>query len=89
MDKIRLPKILCMAALAMLGGCADGFYRHHIPMDPAFGNATRHNQAAHAVDLDPAWAKDTDLPTEGKRAMKAMERYQGGTEKTPEPVATK
>jgi hypothetical protein len=89
MNPVHAPKILCLAALALLAGCGDLHYRHNIPLDPSFGNATRHNQAAHAIDLDPAWAKDTDLSTDGKRALKAMERYHGGQEKQVEKVETK
>lgn len=88
MDANRLGQVLCFATAVLLGGC-DSYYRHHVPMDPAFGNATRHNRAAHAVDLDPAWAKDTDLLIEGKRVQKATDRYHGGAEKQPEAVVTK
>jgi hypothetical protein len=58
-------------------------------MDPAFGNATRHNQAAQTVDPDPAWAKDTDLKFEGARIKKATDRYYGGEIIKPEAVVTK
>ncbi len=88
MDSNRLGRLLCLAAVTVLGGC-EGYYRHEYPMDPAFGNATRRNAAAHTVDPDPAPAKDTDLLFDGQRIKKAMDRYRGGEEKKPEAVTTK
>ena len=88
-NSIQTKRIACLAALALLGGCGDLHYRHQYPIDPSFGNAVRHNSAAHAVDLDPAWAKDTDLLTDGKRVKKATDRFSVGEEKTPEAVSTK
>jgi hypothetical protein len=88
MSPIRIARAACLAAFAVLGGC-DTHYRHHFPMDPAFGNATRHNQALHAVDLDPAWAKDTDVGGDGQRVKKATDRYYGGEVIKPEAVTIK
>jgi hypothetical protein len=88
-NSVPYKRIACLAAFVLLGGCGDMHYRHQYPLDPSFGNAVRHNSAAHAVDLDPAWAKDTNLLTDGKRVKKGTDRYVAGEEKALEPIATK
>ena len=58
------------------------------PLDPDFGNATRHNKAMHIINPEPLPAT-TPAPTlSGRRGMLAIERYESGEVKEPEEIDT-
>ena len=58
------------------------------PLDPRFGDATRHNKAMHIINPEPLPAT-TPAPTlSGRRGMLAIERYETGQIEEPEEVST-
>lgn len=68
-----------VAASAFLTACTDIVAIESTTQSPLgsdFGNAVRHNEAAHVIDPRPA-AAETRVPAlDGKRAAAAMTRYQ-------------
>ena len=70
--------LLAVAASTFLAACAVGETDERAaasPLSADFGNAVRHNEAAHVIDPNPL-ATDAQVPTlDGARAAAAMTRY--------------
>jgi len=53
-----------------------------------FGNAVRHNIAAHAVAPTPEQKADTYIPADAAKRTKARENYREGETPEPQPITT-
>ena len=71
--------LLLAGVSAFLMACTDIVAIENMtqsPLGPEFGNAVRHNEAAHVIDPSPAAAQSPVPALDGKRAAAAMTRYQ-------------
>ena len=71
--------LVTVAATALLAACTDIAAVDNAAMSPLgsdFGNAVRHNEAAHVIDPRPAAADGQAPALDGIRAAAAMTRYQ-------------
>jgi len=74
--------LLAVVASAFLGACAgDGIGDSAAtrPLGADFGNAVRHNEAAHVVDPNPVAAGTQAPALDGMRAAAAISRYRTNT----------
>lgn len=55
---------------------------------PEFGNAVRHNIAAHAVAPTAKQKADTFIPADATKRAKARENYRNGETPEPTPLIT-
>jgi hypothetical protein len=77
---MRFNRMLILAAAAVAGATAC------TPVDPAFGEAVRYDEAIQTIDPDPVYPANSLQPGYfGEKAQKATERYRKGTTK---PVRT-
>lgn len=53
-----------------------------------FGNAVRHNIAAHAITPTPEQKANTFIPADATKRAKARENYRNGETPTPQPITT-
>lgn len=75
----RLAGLLAIAAVTLaLAGCQDSLARRDTISSQA-GDAIAANRAIHVVDPWPAAAANTDIPANGPRAVRAIERYERGS----------
>lgn len=79
-----LPPVLGAVVLPLaLAACQDPG-----TLSPHFGNAVRHNMAAHIINPAPAYAPGTLPDHMGRRQALAVERYATGREKEVEVLGT-
>ena len=65
-------------ATLLLAGCRieNSYWDRRDTIMLGAGDAKAHNRAVHTIDPWPVYAKDTDLPADGKRMMVGIKRYQ-------------
>lgn len=85
--------ILCATAglcALLLTGCREtnGYWAQRNSITLGAGDAPAHNRAVQTIDPWPVYAKNTDLPADGKRMMVGIKRYQENKSLEPEPTDT-
>jgi hypothetical protein len=77
-----------LALLGCLGlaACSDPIYPYPPGSSEAFGDAVRHNMAAHIIDPTPA-DPALGMPADGRRAALKVERYRTDQVETPATTA--
>jgi len=75
-----MQRILGVATCLALAACANATYPP--ATDDAFGDAVRHNMAAHIISPTVADPR-LDTPADGRRAALAIERYRADEVETP------
>lgn len=72
-----MARVAALCALAFgLAGCQDYFARRDTISFHA-GDSVAANRAVHVIDPWPAAAADTTIPVNGRKAIQAIERYEG------------
>ncbi|WP_421980298.1 hypothetical protein [Roseibium sp.] len=70
----RTDRLAALAAVLLLGGCAD-YMSHRDTVTVGAGSAMQANMGIHTVQPFPRQAYNTNLPTDGQTAVNAQERY--------------
>ncbi len=80
-SRTKLPALLAAAAAGLaLAGCQDTLARRD-GISFGAGDAVAANRAVHAIDPWPREARNTTIPTSGRRIATAIEAYEArGTE---------
>ncbi len=87
--KLALSVLAIAAPAALLQGCyEDDYLSHRDTISLGAGDAVATNAATQTIDPWPAYAKDTDIQMDGKRAQVAIERYQQNKSLPPRGVNT-
>jgi hypothetical protein len=77
--RLRWSARLALAAAPLLvAGCQDYAARRDTIAFHA-GEAVAHNKTVHVIDPWPAAATRADIPFDGPRAVRAIERYETGS----------
>ncbi len=81
---VRIVSLGCVfGAVIALGGCRDykefdEYYATTDAISTKTGNAVAHNMALQTIDPWPEHAGDTRIDVDGKRILKAVEKYRNG-----------
>jgi hypothetical protein len=77
--------VLALGATTLLGACTDMYLDRRDTVSFAAGDAVASNKVTHMVDPWPVRAGDRNIPHDGERMAKAVERYRADQVK---PLAT-
>lgn len=74
----------------LLAGCRETnpYWGRRDTISLGAGDAAARNRVAHTIDPWPVYAKDTNLPADGKRMMVGIKRYQANESLEPESTDT-